>query len=340
MPSDTPRDPATLYDLGLVAAKRGDMAEAERLLNEAVVCAERVMLTSPTSPAATLLAKCLVAVDRRADAAAMFARHSAAPYDVIMCFAQIFTQLGERERAIAAYDAAAHQKPFAMTENSGPVAAWALASPFTAKSPSPRYAALLAQYELMHQAGKADSQSQGAKTFEGFVGFSIVAPYVRRFGKLIGAKSLLDYGGGRGMQYRLGPITTGEETFADPLVYLGIEQVACFDPGFDRELPSDEFDLVICVDALEHCDRQDLPWIVRQLFEKARLGVFANVAAYPAAKTLPNGENAHCTVEDTAWWMGLFRAAAADFPHVAYQVIVSRDLRQNTRSIFGRSPSP
>jgi hypothetical protein len=339
MPSDTPRDPASLYDLGLATAKRGDMPEAERLLNEAVVRAEQAMLTNPTSAAATLLAKCLVAVDRRAAAATMFARHSAAPYDVIMCFAQIFTQLGERERAIAAYDAAAAGRQFTVAENTGPVAAWALNSPFTAKSPSPRYAALLAQYALMHQAGKADSQSQGAKTFEGFVGFSIVAPYVRRFGKMIGATSLLDYGGGRGMQYRLGPITTAEETFADPLAYLGIEQVVCFDPGLDRELPSGKFDLVICVDALEHCDRQDLPWIVRQLFEKARLGVFANIASYPAAKALPNGENAHCTVEDTAWWMGLFRAVAADFPHVAYQVIVSKDLRQNTRSIFGRDPS-
>ena len=330
-------DPSVLYDLGIASAKSGDMPEAARQLNAALVHAETAMLANPTSAAATLLAKCLVAVDRKDDAAAMFARRAkAATYDLLMCFAQIFTQLGQREHAIAAYDAAAAQRPLKVVENTAAAPAWALNSPFTASNPSPRYGQLLAQYELMHQAGKADAQSQGAKTFEGFVGWSIVAPYVRRFSQTVGARSLLDYGGGRGMQYRLGAIELGGETFADPLAYLGIERVACFDPGFARELPTEMFDLVICVDALEHCDRQDLPWIVRQLFEKARLGVFANIAAYPAAKTLPDGENAHCTVEDASWWMSLFRAVADEFPTVGYQVIVSKDLRQNTRTIFGR----
>jgi len=332
-------DPSLLYDLGIASAKSGDMAEATRKLNAALAGAAQAMLVTPTSGAASLLAKCLVAVDRKEEAAAMFARYSSdktADYDVIMCFAQIFTQLGQREYAIAAYDAAAEQRPLTVIENTAAAPAWAVNSPFTASNPSPRYGQLLAQYELMHQAGKADAQSQGAKTFEGFVGWSIVAPYVRRFRQAIGATSLLDYGGGRGMQYRLGPIALGTESFADPLAYLGIERVACFDPGFARELPPEMFDLVICVDALEHCERQDLPWIVRQLFEKARRGVFANIASYPAAKSLPNGENAHCTVEDASWWMALFRAVADAFPAVGYQVIVSKDLRQNSRTIFGR----
>ncbi len=314
------------------------MAGAAQQLNEALAQAERALLANPTSAAATLVAKCLVAVDRKDEAPGIFARHAkAADYDLLMSFAQIFTQLGQREQAIAAYDTAAAQRPITVIPNTAAAPAWAVNSPFTAAQPSPRYGQLLSQYEGMHHAGKADAQSQGAKTFEGFVGFSIVAPYVRRFAQKLGAKSLLDYGGGRGAQYQLGEITIGAETFANPRAYLGVESVVCFDPGFARDLPAGMFDLVICVDALEHCDRQDLPWIVRQLFEKARMGVFANIASYPAAKTLPNGENAHCTVEDAPWWMELFRAVADAFPAIDYQVIVSKDLRQNSRTIFGRN---
>jgi len=81
-----------------------------------------------------------------------------------------------------------------------------------------------------------------------------------------------------------------------------------------------------------------LPWIVRGLFERARLGVFANIACYPARKILPNGENAHCTIEEASWWMGIFRAAAQEFPGVAYQVLVSKDIQQVSRVAFGRMP--
>jgi hypothetical protein len=61
-------------------------------------------------------------------------------------------------------------------------------------------------------------------------------------------------------------------------------------------LPEGRFDGVVCTDVLEHCPEEDLPWIVGELFGYARLFVFANVACYPAAKKLPNGENAHCTI--------------------------------------------
>lgn len=336
---EAPDDPSILYKLGALHGELGHVAEAERDLVEAGRLAELAMRIDSTVAAATLLAKCLAGAGRQSDAARHFAdstQDGGARYELLMCYGQIFTQLGQRENAIAAYDAAAENNPLAVTENATSPKAWVRADRFTADNPSPRYAELIKQYALMHEAGRSDRQSQGAKTFEGFVGFAIVAPYVRRFRQELGARSLLDYGGGRGAQYDLGAITVGGETFSGPKAYLGIDRVASFDPGFNRELPSGAFDLVICVDALEHCDRQDLPWIVRQLFENARLGVFANVASYAAAKTLPSGENAHCTVENAPWWMALFGSVAEDFPAIKYRVIVSKDLRQNSRAVFGR----
>ncbi len=334
--AQTPHDPAVHYNLGIIAAAAGDTVQAARHLDDAILHAERALRADPTSAAGTLLARYLVAAGRQADAGRFFgAIREDAHYDLLMSYGQVFTQLGQRESAIAAYDAAAGRRALAVTKNTSPPAAWAKHSPFSAENPSPRYGALLAQYEAMHDAGRSDTHSEGAKTFEGFVGFSIMAPYVRRFARELGAQSMLDYGGGRGAQYQLGPITLDDAVFPDPKAYLGIDHIVCFDPGFTRALPPDTLDLVICIDALEHCDRQDLPWIVRQLFAKARLGVFANIASYPAAKILPNGENAHCTVEDSPWWMALFGTVAEDFPAIRYQVIVSKDLRQNNRTVFG-----
>jgi tetratricopeptide (TPR) repeat protein len=328
------------FDLGVAAAQRGDMPGAKEHFAAAISHAEQSFQTIPTSGAATLLARYLVAAGRHDDVLEMFARDktgSAVRYDVLMGYGQIFTQLGQRENALAAYHAAAARRPFAVTANTVTGASWVKDCPFTAAQPSPRYGELIAQYEHMHAAAQADARTRGAKTFEGFVAFSITAPYVQRFARDIGAISLLDYGGGRGTQYDLGAIKADGQTFADPKAYLGVDRVQCFDPGIARDVPTEMFDLVICIDALEHCDRQDLPWIVGQLFEKARKGVFANIAAYAAAKTLPNGENAHCTIEGAPWWAELFSAVAADFPGIAYQVIVTQDLRQTNRSVFGRA---
>ena len=112
--------------------------------------------------------------------------------------------------------------------------------------------------------------------------------------------------------------------------------MVCYDPGTDSALPTERFDLVTCIDALEHCDRLDLPWIVREIFAHANKGVFVNIASYAAGKILPNGENAHCTVEEAPWWMALFRAIGDEYPHVSYEAIVAKDLRQNERVVFGR----
>ncbi len=334
-----PHDPAVLYRLGVAHGAMGDTAQADVHFERAADHAERAMHDDPTVAAATLFAKCLAGANRLGNAGAIAAARSRGDdpgYELLMCYAQAFTQLGQREVALAAYHAAAERNPVAVIENRVAPAAWITGNPFTAEAPSPRYRTLLSQYELMHRAGGDDSPGTGATIFEGFVGFSIVAPHVRRFCGELHARTLLDYGGGRGTQYDLGAITIGSEVFAGSLEYLGVELVACFDPALGGAPPPDKFDVVICVDALEHCDRQDLPWIVRHLFAKARLGVFANVASYSAAKLLPNGENAHCTVEDAGWWMELFSAVAAEFPSVSYRVIVSRDLRQNSRIVFER----
>jgi hypothetical protein len=78
------------------------------------------------------------------------------------------------------------------------------------------------------------------------------------------------------------------------------------------------------VDVLEHCAAEDLPWIVDELFAHARHFVFANVASYPAAKALPNGDNAHVTQRREAWWKALFSSVAARYPGIHWVCGVDR----------------
>jgi hypothetical protein len=71
---------------------------------------------------------------------------------------------------------------------------------------------------------------------------------------------------------------------------------------------------------MEHCPEEDLRWIVAEIFSFARRFVYVNVACFPAEKLLPNGENAHCTIQPPEWWAGLFREAARRHPGIVWEL--------------------
>ncbi len=59
--------------------------------------------------------------------------------------------------------------------------------------------------------------------------------------------------------------------------------------------------------------------MLRELFSFARKFVYANVACFPARKTLPSGGNAHCTIRPTKWWSEQIAAATRSNPAVEYE---------------------
>lgn len=193
---------------------------------------------------------------------------------------------------------------------------------FSRSQPSPRYQHLMRQYGRMHVEGETHLGIPAAQTFPG----SSLAPHVTAIKKLIQAsdgRTILDYGAGKGLQYRPHRVMVEGRHVADGIAeYWDVDELRCYDPGYApfATLPEGRFDGVVCTDVLEHCPEEDLPWIVAELFGFAKRFVYANVACYPARKRLPDGENAHVTLRDPQWWRELFVRCAAAHDGVAWEL--------------------
>lgn len=195
-------------------------------------------------------------------------------------------------------------------------------SKYNRAAPSPRYRRLLEQYRQMHLYGETHLGIPPEKTFPG-ASLPKEAEHIKRWIKQTDARTLLDYGCGKGRQYWPLRIRDHNESveYADIKSYWGITDVRCYDPAYSpfSELPAGEFDGVICTDVLEHCPEEDIPWILVELFSYARKFVYANVACFPARKRLPSGANAHCTIKPVGWWEKRVSSAGVSKPGTQYE---------------------
>ncbi len=192
---------------------------------------------------------------------------------------------------------------------------------FSRAQPSPRYSRLLALYRQLHAEGETRLRLPAAETFAG----QSLAPHLAAIRDLLAdlpARTLLDYGSGKGRLHGLSPLPLpGGGEAASLAAYWGLERTACYDPAFPPHAgrPAETFDAVICTDVLEHCPEEDLDWILGEIFGFARYAVYLAIACYPAKKSLPNGENAHVTIRPPAWWRVRLEAAAARRPGVIWR---------------------
>lgn len=193
---------------------------------------------------------------------------------------------------------------------------------FNRNQPSPRYQALLTLYKQMHKEGDASQEKLIEKNFPGLNAIR-EAPKIKKLIEKFNANTLLDYGCGKGLQYEIQPlILSNNEKWPSLLDYWNLDEAYCYDPAYEpfNVLPDQQFDGVICTDVLEHIPEEDIPWILKELFRYASKFVYANIACYPAQKSLPDGQNAHCTVKSVEWWTRQFQLASADDKTIYWEI--------------------
>ena len=104
---------------------------------------------------------------------------------------------------------------------------------------------------------------------------------------MYGCMSVLDYG-------------CGKTTLADSLPQF---KVTNYDPCIPRwSTRPGPHDLVACTDVMEHIEPEFIDKVLDDIKYLAKKVVFFSISTRPAAKTLPDGRNAHISIHPYTWW--------------------------------------
>ncbi len=164
-------------------------------------------------------------------------------------------------------------------------------------------------YASMHSDGRPSTNHSAEETFDG----RSLEPHIASIATILadtGAQTLLDFGSGKGKLYEND--TETPDVRRKRLRAWGDVKVSCYDPGYEPYAGPIEgpFDAVISTDVVEHIPAEDIPWLLDELFGYAKACVYIVAACYPANKLLPDGSNAHCTIQSPRWWSAQMRAAS------------------------------
>lgn len=106
-------------------------------------------------------------------------------------------------------------------------------------------------------------------------------------------KSLLDYGCGKG----------GLLKALSDYAKVGII-VDGYDPSVPEysEEPSHKYDIITCIDVLEHLSRDNLRYTLEKISHLTIKYFFFCIDLVPASKKLDDGRNAHTLIAPPEWW--------------------------------------
>lgn len=143
------------------------------------------------------------------------------------------------------------------------------------------------QYKILHK------QKGYGKSSEKL--YNDILPLVKE----INPSSILDYG-------------CGQSDLVGMFGCMGIK----YDPAieeYSKYIPY-KVDLVICIDVLEHIPDEDLEETLLKIKVHSEKVIF-DIGTQLAKHTLPNGDNAHCTVKSIDWWINKLKET---FPIITF----------------------
>ena len=211
---------------------------------------------------------------------------------------------------------------------------------FTRDDPTRESAELVGLYRRMHEGG-AEIAASNPQDPRPFAGYSL-EKHVGRVAEMVQrheAKTLLDYGAGKGAMYSPLDGTDPEGPMRQHQAWPGVT-VRCYDPGHPpfARLDASIHDGVISTDVVEHLAAFDVPWVVDEIFCHARRFVYVVAACYAARKVLPDGRNAHTVLQSPYWWHSQMALTARRHPDIDWMLVCeTRSITGKSRMIFDRS---
>jgi len=114
-------------------------------------------------------------------------------------------------------------------------------------------------------------------------------PYLESLMESFDAQTLLDYGCG------------GYPRLQEHMKHHAVTSYDPALPGHDY-LPLNPFDLVVCIDVLEHVEPSTLDDVIDYLKHVTGKALLISVSTSPSTKLLPDGSPWHCHVQPKEYW--------------------------------------
>jgi|TARA_R100001530_G_scaffold1283_4_gene2255 hypothetical protein len=193
---------------------------------------------------------------------------------------------------------------------------------YNRENPSEEYKELVGEYINLHENGNETIPAD--KMFNGISLIYYIPDLMEVVLNKEKAKSILDYGCGKGKLYSSTEYNTLNldkkgRRLKDSLPNLWqLDYYDLYDPGYKEysKLPKGKYDGVICTDVIEHIDENDCDWILDEIFSYGRKFIYVTIACYQALKTFDNGKNVHVNVQTPEYWKKKLDKLHKKYPHL------------------------
>jgi hypothetical protein len=201
---------------------------------------------------------------------------------------------------------------------------------YNRENPSEEYKELVGEYINLHENGNKTIPAD--KMFNGISLIYYIPDLMEVVLNKEKAKSILDYGCGKGKLYSSTEYNTLNldkkgRRLKDSLPNLWqLDYYDLYDPGYKEysKLPKGKYDGVICTDVIEHIDENDCDWILDEIFSYGRKFIYLTIACYKALKTFDNGKNLHVNIQEPEYWKKKLDKLHKKYPHL--NVYVNMDV--------------